>query len=96
MCKHKKGWRQLDLQWVLSSRSLEAVGIEMTVGSSGLHWPGKCSIVHKNGVFTAAQRPAGGRLGGRCSSIQEESDSETAAAKHQSTILYIIKVFMND
>lgn len=45
--------RQLDLQRVLSSRSLETVGIEMTVGSSGLPFHSKSlDCVHKNIVLT--------------------------------------------
>lgn len=54
--RYQQSPRQLDLQRVLSSRSLETVGIEMTVGSSGLHFHSKSlDCVHKNTIFTVAQ-----------------------------------------
>lgn len=74
---------------MLSSRSLEAVGIEVTVGSSGPRWPGEDSIV----CTKIPSLPVNSSLDWRCWSMEEESDS---ALKVQSTILDVIKVFMND
>lgn len=54
--RYQQSPRQLDLQRVLSSRSLETVAIEMTVGSSGLQFHSKSlDCVHKNTIFTVAQ-----------------------------------------
>lgn len=53
--KPQQSQRQLGLQKVLSSHSLETVGIEMTGGSSGLHFHSKSlDCVHKDTVHTVA------------------------------------------
>lgn len=55
--------------------------------------------VHKNTVLTAAQRPVNGQFGLEAPIDRgggERLCFEAASAKHQSTVLDIIKVFMND